>query len=309
VDSQHDVFVSGWTGINSWNGDADTAPLHPSSLAASAIFAMKFALAKTTPTITWSNPAGITYGAALGATQLNATANVAGAFVYTPPAGTVLHAGAGQTLSTNFTPAETADYNTATASVLIDVSKATPALTWAAPAPITFGSALGSGQLNASSAGVAGTFVYTPPAGTVLPVGNGQTLSATFTPSDAVDYNTPPARTTTINVNAAPPPPSGVSLVVTKVLSRADGRVSVQLTISNTGGTAANNVTLSGVKVGSLVATPLPQNVGTIVGGGSAQATVSVPGSVGGAGAASSLTAAGTYSGGIFSLSMRIVLP
>ena len=35
-----------------------------------------------------------TYGTALSATQLNATANVPGTFVYTPAAGTVLNAGA-----------------------------------------------------------------------------------------------------------------------------------------------------------------------------------------------------------------------
>ena len=43
-----------------------------------------------TPTITWPNPADITYGTALGSTQLDATANVAGNFAYNPPIGTVL---------------------------------------------------------------------------------------------------------------------------------------------------------------------------------------------------------------------------
>jgi hypothetical protein len=186
-------------------------------------------------------------------------------------------------------------------------SQTTPALTWSAPAPITYGSALGNGQLNAS-ANVSGTFVYTPPAGTVLPVGNGQTLSVTFTPADAADY-TAASCSTTINVNAAPPPPSGVNLVVTKVLSRSAGNVVVQLTISNTGGTAANNVKLTTVKVGTVVAAPLPQTIGTLGANSSAQVTVSVPGTVGTSGTASSLTAAGTYTGGSFSLSMRITLP
>src|SRR5205814_2884259 len=35
-----------------------------------------FVVGKATPTITWSNAADITYGTALGATQLNATASV-----------------------------------------------------------------------------------------------------------------------------------------------------------------------------------------------------------------------------------------
>jgi sugar lactone lactonase YvrE len=187
------------------------------------------------------------------------------------------------------------------------VTKATPTITWSAPASITYGGALGNGQLNAS-ASVPGTFVYVPPAGTVLPVGNGQTLSVTFTPADAADYTTATA-STTINVNAAPPTSSGVNLVVTKVLQRTGGNVVVQLTIANTGGTGANNVTLTSVKVGSVAATPLPQNIGTVGAGASAQAIVSVPGSVGVSGAASSLTAAGTYTGGTFSVSTRITLP
>src|SRR5205085_4571032 len=41
-------------------------------------------VAKATPVITWPTPAGITYGTALSATQLNATANTPGTFVYTP---------------------------------------------------------------------------------------------------------------------------------------------------------------------------------------------------------------------------------
>ena len=39
------------------------------------------------------HPAAITYGTALGATQLDATASVAGTFAYTPASGTVLEAG------------------------------------------------------------------------------------------------------------------------------------------------------------------------------------------------------------------------
>src|SRR5207249_11261840 len=150
---------------------------------------------KRTPTITWATPANIIYGTALGATQLNATASVAGTFVYVPPAGTVLSAGAGQTLSVTFTPTNTVNYTTATASVAITVTSATPTITWATPANIIYGTALGVTQLNAT-ASVAGTFVYTPAAGTVLPVGVGQTLSVTFTPTNTVSYTTATASVT-----------------------------------------------------------------------------------------------------------------
>jgi hypothetical protein len=56
-----------------------------------------------TPTVTWTPPAAIAYGTPLSSTQLDATANVAGAFVYSPAAGTVLAPGQ-QTLSVTFTP-------------------------------------------------------------------------------------------------------------------------------------------------------------------------------------------------------------
>lgn len=42
---------------------------------------------KGTPVITWAKPAAIVHGGALGSTQLNAQADVAGTFVYTPAAG------------------------------------------------------------------------------------------------------------------------------------------------------------------------------------------------------------------------------
>ena len=45
---------------------------------------------KATPVITWSDPADVTYGTALLGTQLNASTTVAGSFVYSPVAGTVL---------------------------------------------------------------------------------------------------------------------------------------------------------------------------------------------------------------------------
>jgi hypothetical protein len=54
--------------------------------------------------------------------------------------------------------------------------------------------------LNAS-ASVAGTFSYSPAAGTVLTAGS-NTLTATFTPADTTDYNTA-TKTVTLTVNAA----------------------------------------------------------------------------------------------------------
>jgi hypothetical protein len=65
------------------------------------------------------------YGTALGAAQLNATANTPGTFVYDPPAGTVLDIGS-QTLTATFTPADTTDYLPATAAAMVTVAIPSP---------------------------------------------------------------------------------------------------------------------------------------------------------------------------------------
>ncbi|MGC9292428.1 MAG: Ig-like domain repeat protein [Acidobacteriaceae bacterium] len=76
---------------------------------------------KATPVITWTTPAAITYGAQLGATQLDASSPVAGTYVYAPAAGSIPAAGS-QTLSVRFTPADTTDYTTAFDTVAIQVN-------------------------------------------------------------------------------------------------------------------------------------------------------------------------------------------
>lgn len=77
---------------------------------------------KTTPTITWAQPAAITYPTPLGSAQLDATASVAGTFAYTPAAGTVLNTGT-YTLTVQFTPNDTSTYNNAGASVSLMVNQ------------------------------------------------------------------------------------------------------------------------------------------------------------------------------------------
>jgi hypothetical protein len=79
------------------------------------------ATTKITPYIAWATPAAITQGTPLGATQLNAAAKFAGAFVYSPPAGTVLAAGT-HTLRVTFTPADPTRYTTATATTALVVN-------------------------------------------------------------------------------------------------------------------------------------------------------------------------------------------
>jgi YVTN family beta-propeller protein len=247
--------------------------------------------AKHPTAISWPQPAPITYGAVLSATQLNASATgiggaaLPGSFVYSPATGTILNAGmqtlfvtftpsdttdyatatttvtlavnralptvsawptasaiaSGQTLASStlsggsatnpnnaapvpgsfawmtpstapamgtascgvtFTPADTVDYTTVSGSVSVTVNQATPTITWATPAAITYGTALGLAQLDAT-ANVPGTLAYRPAAGTVLAAGN-QSLSVTFTPTDTTDYSKT-AASVTLTVNQALP--------------------------------------------------------------------------------------------------------
>ena len=158
---------------------------------------------RATPTITWANPANIIPGAPLGSAQLDATASVPGTFVYTPAAGFLLNPGPAQTLSVTFTPNDTADYTSVTSTATINVQQAPPTITWANPADITYGTTLGTAQLDAT-ANVPGTFTYTPPSGTVLEAGKDQTLTLIFKPADSTDYLTVTV-TAAINVDKITP--------------------------------------------------------------------------------------------------------
>jgi N-acetylneuraminic acid mutarotase len=164
-----------------------------------AILSVPLTVTSSAPAITWPTPAAIAYGTPLGNQQLNATTKAAGTYIYSPAAGALLKVGT-QTLSLTFTPTDTVDYIPTTVTVQLVVNPATPPITWATPASITYGTPLGAVQLNASST-LVGTFVYTPAAGTVLNAG-AQTLSVLFTPADTVNYSTATA-TVPLNVNTA----------------------------------------------------------------------------------------------------------
>jgi hypothetical protein len=78
-------------------------------------------ISQATPTVKWNNPADISFGTPLGASQLNATANVPGTFVYVPPSGTKLALGLSQGLSVTFSPTDSVDYAPVRTSVSINV--------------------------------------------------------------------------------------------------------------------------------------------------------------------------------------------
>ena len=104
---------------------------------------MLFQVGQATPIVTWAPPSAITYGTALSANQLDATANVAGKFTYLPAAGKVLTAGT-KTLSLTFTPTEINDYIkvTATVTLVVNPSGTTTTITSNLPNPSTTGKAV-----------------------------------------------------------------------------------------------------------------------------------------------------------------------
>ena len=158
---------------------------------------LTFTVEAATPTLTWATPAAITFGTALSATQLNATASVAGTFVYNPPAGTVLAAG-NQTLSVTFTPTDTTDYVSVTGSVILTVNSVVgPSYTIAANLTSVTGSS--SVTLTLSSTNYAGTVSFTT------------TVSASAGATGTVTASAPPVTltnggtgTSTLTITASP---------------------------------------------------------------------------------------------------------
>ncbi len=198
------------------------------------------------PTLAWSAPASITYGTALGATQLDATATynsspVAGVFTYTPPAGTILNAGPNQTLSATFVPTDTANYGTPSSPVTttITVLQASTTTTAVTPASASVGSPVNV------SANVA-----------VLPPGAG-TPTGTVTVNDTTDglscsYS---LGAVTPGCTITPPSAGPKSLTVSYsgdtnfAGSRSNGSLSVSAAVSGTALTSSINPSTFGQAV------------------------------------------------------------
>ncbi len=263
--------------------------------------------ARSVPAITWPEPGPIAYGDKLTSVQLNAKASVDGTFVYTPSPGYVLPVGT-HTLWVTFTPADSHGYAPQQAATSIVVTRATPALSWPAPARIIHSTALDDAQLNAS-APVPGTFEYSPAHGEVLPAGT-HTLSVTFTPADSANYVT--AQTTvqltvakaacTIQWPAPDPITYGTQLNDTQLCARAsvpgafeytpglgavlaagEHKLSVVFTPADTLAYTASqsSVSLAVAKATPAVTWPAPEPIahGVALGAAQLNATATVPGS------------------------------
>jgi Flp pilus assembly CpaE family ATPase len=163
--------------------------------------AVSITVSKAAPSITWATPDEMACGAELGATELSASASVAGSFEYSPAAGEVLSAGE-HTLSVTFTPKDQTNYTPTQATVSVTVAKSAPTIDWRAPEPITCGTPLNADQLNAE-ASVEGSFEYSPAEGEVLAAGT-HTISVTFHPANTTTYTEAHA-TVSLTVTKATP--------------------------------------------------------------------------------------------------------
>src|SRR5205814_2388750 len=105
---------------------------------------------QATPSIACAAPAALSSGAALGPAQLAASASVPGTYSYSPAAGSILGAGP-HTLSVSFTPTDSVDRKSVAEAATIVVNQGTPSITWAAPAALPYGAALGPAHLAASA--------------------------------------------------------------------------------------------------------------------------------------------------------------
>jgi Flp pilus assembly CpaE family ATPase len=281
------------------------------------------AITKATPALTWPAPAAIVYGTALGSSQLNATSPVAGKFAYVPTAGAVLSAGT-HTPSVTFIPTDAANYTMAQAAVTLTVNKATPSVTWPAPAPIVYGTALSANELNATSP-VPGRFTYTPEMGKVLSAGT-HTLAVTFTPIDTTDYavvhlsaqlTVTKAEQITITwpapaaiphgaalsaaeLNAAAPVPGSFvySPAAGEVLATGTHKLSVTFTPTDANLPVAHaTVSLTVTKATPIIdwQTPASISYGTALGAAQLNASTSIPGTFSYTPAAGEVLGAGTH--------------
>jgi hypothetical protein len=152
------------------------------SYLAAADVAQSFDIAKASATLTLSGLSHTFDGSTKSATVTSVPAGLTGVAL-TYDGSTAAPADAG-----SYAVAATLthdDYQAEPASGTLAIASAIPTIAWATPAPITVGTPLGGGQLNAAATGVggvavAGNFVYASAAGTILGASPSHTLSVTF---------------------------------------------------------------------------------------------------------------------------------
>jgi hypothetical protein len=190
-------------------------------------------IARATAQVSLSNLSQVYTGQALAATATTTPQGLNVTIAYSQINQPATPVGAGSYMVT--ATVDDANYQ-GTASGTLTITRATPTITWATPAAITYGTALSGAQLNAT-ASAAGTFGYSPAAGTVLGAGT-QTLSVSFTPADATNYTT---ATMTVQLTVL----KAALSVKADDQSRTYGAANPPLTGSLTGVVAGDTITAS----------------------------------------------------------------
>ena len=152
-----------------------------------------FSVAKARPVVTYAQPAAITYGTALSAAQQTAKATglggvaLAGTFSYSPTTGAIA-VPPSQVITVTFTPTDSTDYSTATASVTLTINPA-PLKVTAGPAARVYGAAnpAFNGTITGAVNGDVLTETYTTTAVQLSPVGT-YTIIPAATGANAARY-------------------------------------------------------------------------------------------------------------------------
>jgi hypothetical protein len=193
---------AGFTGSQSYTLTIDKAALTITADSTGKTYGQAVTFAGTEFTVS-----GLVNGDTVSSVTLSSAGAAASAGVAGSPYAIVASAAVGSGLG---------NYTISYVNGALTVSPATPTLTWANPADIVYGTALGGTQLdatasavvNGSTVSVPGTFTYTladgttPALGAVLAPGQSQTLLVSFTPTDTTDF-TGVSGSTTLNVEQA----------------------------------------------------------------------------------------------------------
>ena len=174
------------------------------------------------PSVSWATPPAVVYGTALSSAQLDASANVPGTFVFSPPLGSVPGVSAGKVLSATFTPADTLHYQSVTTNVSLKVT----------PASLTVAAINASRAIGAANPAFTASFSGFVNGDTASVVSGQPAFSTTVTPASlvgtypivpgpgslsAANYTFAKFVNGTLTVTPAVTPPSGLTWAPTFV--------------------------------------------------------------------------------------------
>jgi hypothetical protein len=157
------VTSGGCTSPASGNAVINAQPATPSITVNASATGVLYSKSSQTTSLGYSNALQnpTIYSITWDASPANSFATVTDAVLGESPITILVPAGTSVNTYTGHIIVKNANCTSSSSTFTITVNKATPVITWANPADITYGTALSATQLNATSGGVAGTFTYT----------------------------------------------------------------------------------------------------------------------------------------------------